>query len=69
MNTKLNNFFSKYLKGASMGSFLLVGLGYLALNSYYYGTPLTTQSMWATTPSSSISSSDCPRRCTVRGTT
>jgi hypothetical protein len=29
--------FTKHLKGASMGSFLMVGLGYLALNAYYYG--------------------------------
>lgn len=33
----LNNLFGKYMKGASFGSFLLAGLGYLALNSYYYG--------------------------------
>lgn len=69
MNTNLNNLLSKYFKGASMGSFLLVGLGYLALNSYYYGTLLPTQSMWATTPSSSINSSDSPHRSTVRGIT
>jgi hypothetical protein len=38
MNQKnLNDFFTKYLKGASLGSFALLGLGYLALNSYYYG--------------------------------
>lgn len=69
MNSNLNNLFAKYLKGASMGSFLLVGLGYLALNSYYYGTPPPRQSTWATTPSSSISSSDSPRRSTARATT
>ncbi len=38
MNPNLMNQFNKYLKGASLGSFFLVGLGYLALNSYYYGT-------------------------------
>lgn len=38
MNMKnINEYLTKHLKGASMGSFLLVGLGYLALNSYYYG--------------------------------
>jgi hypothetical protein len=69
MNSNLNQLFSKYLKGASLGSFLLAGLGYLALNSYYYGTPAPTQSMSATTPSSSISCSASPRRSTGRGTT
>jgi hypothetical protein len=43
MNTNnLNNLFGKYIKGASFGSFLLAGLGYLALNSYYYGKALLT---------------------------
>lgn len=51
-----NNLFSKYLKGASLGSFLLAGLGYLALNSYYYGTHGLNQLISATMPSSSIRS-------------
>ncbi len=37
MNPNLMNQFNKYMKGASLGSFVLLGLGYLALNSYYYG--------------------------------
>lgn len=51
-----NNLFGKYLKGASMGSFLLAGLGYLALNSYYYGTHGLKQLISDTMPSSSIRS-------------
>lgn len=45
MNQNLNQVFNKYLKGASLGSFLLAGLGYLALNSYYYGTDAPIQLM------------------------
>lgn len=37
MNPNTLNQFNKFFKGASLGSFVLVGLGYLALNSYYYG--------------------------------
>lgn len=38
MNQKnVMDLFTKYLKGASLGTFALVGLSYLALNSYYYG--------------------------------
>jgi len=32
------NNLGKHLKGFSLSSALLLGLGYLALNSYYYGT-------------------------------
>ena len=31
------NNFGKHLKGFSLSSMLLLGFGYLALNSYYYG--------------------------------
>jgi hypothetical protein len=38
MNTnEMKGMFNKFFKGASIGSFVLLGLGYLALNSYYYG--------------------------------
>lgn len=57
-NPNLKNVFNKFLGGASLSSVLLFGFGYLALNSYYYGTSAATQSMSATTPSSSINSSD-----------
>jgi hypothetical protein len=69
MNTNLNQLFSKYLKGASLGSFVLAGLGYLALNSYYYGTAHPMQSTSVTTPSSSINFSDSPHRSTEKATT
>lgn len=36
------------------GVFALVGLGLVAVNSYYYGISLTTQSTLVTTPSNSI---------------
>jgi hypothetical protein len=69
MNQNLNQMFNKYFKGASLGSFLLAGLGYLALNSYYYGKKDGMQLMLATTPSSSINCSVCRRRSTGKGTT
>lgn len=54
MNPKdLNNAFSK-LKGMSVGSFVLLGLGWLATQSIYYGSSGLMQLTSATTPSSSI---------------
>ena len=37
-NEQFRQMFNKFSKGSSIGSALLFGLGYLALNSYYYGT-------------------------------
>jgi len=57
MNFNTNNInanFGKFFKGASLGSFLLFGMGYLALNSYYYGKYYTTQLMLVTMPLNSI---------------
>jgi hypothetical protein len=48
--------FSKGSKGPSLGGVLLFGLGYLALNSYYYGTLAPIQLISATTQSSSTNS-------------
>ena len=41
------------LKGGQMGSLLLAGFGFLALQSYYYGTVASIQSTSGTMPSSS----------------
>jgi hypothetical protein len=50
MNTAyFNNAFNKWSKGPSKGSYLLWSLlalgGIAALDSYYYGTTILTQSM------------------------
>ena len=57
--SKLNSFFNKMPKGGAnspplFGVFALVGLGLVAVNSYYYGRSLTTQLTLVTTPSNSI---------------
>ena len=49
--TNMFNQFAKGSKGPSMGGMVLFGLGYLALNSYYYGTSSLTQLMSVTMPS------------------
>jgi hypothetical protein len=38
--SEVNKMFGKFFKGVSAGSALLLGLGFLAMNSYYYGTSL-----------------------------
>ena len=52
---QFNNMFNKFFKGASAGSLLLLGLGYLALNSYYYGKTNPIQLMSGTMLLSSTS--------------
>ena len=52
---QLKGFVNKHGQSGSVGTLLLAGFGFMALNSYYYGTPWVTQLMWGTMPSSSTS--------------
>jgi hypothetical protein len=57
--SKLNGLFNKMPKGNAnsssvFGVFALLGLGLVAVNSYYYGTSLTTKLTSVTTPLNSI---------------
>ena len=45
MKDPFKNIVDKFPKGASFGGVFLFGLGFLALNSYYYGTFMLIQSM------------------------
>lgn len=38
---EFNKMFGKFFKGFSAGGALLLGLGLFAMNSYYYGIPLS----------------------------
>jgi hypothetical protein len=71
MNTnQFKNAFKNAKFNMGLGPFLLAGLGLLALKSYYYGNPSTTQSMSATTPSSLTKSpAHSPRKYTGRAST
>lgn len=46
---QFNKMFQNFSKGVSLGSIALFGLGYLALNSYYYGIAYLIQLMSDTT--------------------
>ncbi len=64
-HNQFNKMFHNFSKGMSLGSIALFGLGYLALNSYYYGIIYTIQLMLDTTLSSLTNS---PRFSHLRST-